>query len=94
MTTPFSPLAKARTTAHATWRRLRWSWAQGQRALRQSHPDFWRQVLQELTLGRHWVDRTVMLGFAVLTGAVVVGFTLLAEGAIQAFRAIESGHPC
>lgn len=90
MTTPLSPLAKARTAAHAAWRRLRWSWAQGQRALRQSHPDFWRQVLQELTSGRHWVDRAVMLGFAVLTGAVVVGFTLLAEGAIQAFRAIES----
>ena len=61
--------------------------------MRQQHPGFGRQVLQELTLGRQWVDRAVLLGFAVLTGGVVVGFTLLAEAAIEAFRAVESWGP-
>jgi H+/Cl- antiporter ClcA len=40
-------------------------------------------------MGRHWADRVVVLGFAVLTGIVVVAFTLLAELSLDAFRAIE-----
>jgi H+/Cl- antiporter ClcA len=88
--TSFSMTAKARTAAHAAWRGVRRAWVRGQRSLRQQHPGFGRQVLQELTLGRQWVDRAVVLGFAVLTGVVVVGFTLLAEAAIQAFRTVES----
>lgn len=40
-----------------------------------------------------WRDRAVVLGFAALTGAVVVGFTLLAESATHAFRAIGVATP-
>jgi H+/Cl- antiporter ClcA len=48
-------------------------------------PDFWRNLRQELVTGRQWVDRAVVLAYAVATGLVVVGFTLLSEAASEAF---------
>jgi H+/Cl- antiporter ClcA len=55
-------------------------------------PDFWRNLRDELALGRQWVDRSIVLGYAVLTGAVVVLFTLLAEGAHHVFMALRGSH--
>ncbi len=82
--------ARARQMLHGAWRTLRWAWAISMRALRQVHPDFWRRLRHELSLGRHWIDRALVLGFAVLTGAVVVGFTLLAEAAFHVYRLLET----
>jgi H+/Cl- antiporter ClcA len=48
-------------------------------------PDFWRNLRQELATGRQWVDRAIVLAYAVATGLVVVGFTLLSEAASEAF---------
>jgi H+/Cl- antiporter ClcA len=48
-------------------------------------PDFWRNLRQELVTGRQWFDRAVVLVYAVATGLVVVGFTLLSEAASEAF---------
>lgn len=48
-------------------------------------PDFWRNLRDELSAGARWIDRAVVLLFAAATGAVVVGFTLLAEAASHAF---------
>mgnify|MGYP005842387507 CR=1 FL=1 len=46
-------------------------------------PDFWRNLRQELAAGRQWVDRAIVLAYAVATGLVVVGFTLLSEAASE-----------
>ena len=62
------------------------------RAMRDVEPDFWRNLREELAAGRHWVDRSVVLGYAALTGLVVVGFTLLAEAASHGFEQMRSGH--
>lgn len=56
-------------------------------------PDFWGNLGRELQFSRLWVDRAVVLGYAVATGLVVVGFTLLAEAASHAFGALQRLHP-
>lgn len=43
--------------------------------------------------GRQWLDRVVVLGFALLTGLVVVGFTYLAEGASHVFERMRGASP-
>lgn len=53
--------------------------------MRDPQPDFWRNLRAELAIGRHWIDRAVVLAYAALTGLVVVGFTLLTEAASAAF---------
>lgn len=71
---------------------LRWShfwWLRGWRAVRRIEPQLLRNLGRELVSGRQWVDRAIVLTFAAATGAIVVAFTLLAEGAIQAFRQLE-----
>jgi len=55
-------------------------------------PDFWRNLRDELAAGRQWVDRAVVLGFAALTGLVVVCFTLLSEAAHNLFMALRGSH--
>jgi H+/Cl- antiporter ClcA len=57
-------------------------------------PDFWQNLRRELASGRQWIDRAVVLAYAVATGLVVVGFTLLSEHAIDAFRSVRDwgGH--
>lgn len=55
-------------------------------------PDFLQNVRDEFANGRAWLDRVVVLGFAVLSGLVVVGFTLLADGAFDLFLAVRSRH--
>lgn len=52
-------------------------------------PDFWRNLRAELAGGRAWMDRAVVLGYAALTGLVVVGFTLLTEAAGRGFEALR-----
>lgn len=56
----------------------------------QFEPDFWRNLGRELQIGRHWLDRSIVLAFAVLTGAVVVLFTLLAEAGFGAFESLRA----
>ena len=67
--------------------------------MRELQHDFWRNVRNELAAGRQWLDRAVVLSYAVLTGLVVVGFTLLADVASNGFstRCISlapSAHGC
>ena len=54
---------------------------------RLSPPDVAAGLRRELVEHRVWIDRAIVLSFAVLTGLVVVGFTLLAEGASHAHEA-------
>ena len=53
-------------------------------------PAFWRNLREELVAGRQWIDRGVVLIFAVLTGLVVVGFTLLSETASHGFEHVRT----
>jgi H+/Cl- antiporter ClcA len=46
----------------------------------------WQRVREEVTGGRQWIDRAVVLAYAVATGLIVVGFTHLAESAGEAFH--------
>ncbi len=52
----------------------------------------WQRVREEVTGGRQWLDRTVVIAYAVATGLIVVGFTHLAEYAGAAFRWL-TGRP-
>ncbi len=55
--------------------------------------DFWRNLRAEFSAGAPWRDRAVVLAFAVLTGLVVVGFTLLAEAASHGFELLRALGP-
>ena len=54
-------------------------------------PDFLNQVRSEVTDPRIWMDRIVVGLFALLAGLAVVLFTLLADEAEQAFKALHAG---
>lgn len=56
-------------------------------------PDFWRNLRDELTASRAWVDRAIVLAYAVATGVLVVLFTFLSESATHAFEALRSAEP-
>lgn len=58
--------------------------------MQEHEPDFWRNLRVELASGRHWMDRAVVLAYAVATGLVVVGFTLLSELAIDTFERLRA----
>lgn len=51
-------------------------------------PGFWRNLRSDLSGGRHWRDHGVVIAYAVLTGIIVVGFTLLTEAAATRFAAL------
>ncbi len=61
----------------------------GWRSVRDVEPEFWFNLRGELLAGRQWIDRGVVLAYAVATGLVVVGFTFLAEAAAHAFGLLE-----
>jgi H+/Cl- antiporter ClcA len=52
------------------------------------HHDPWQRVRDEITGGRQWLDRAVVLAYALATGLIVVGFTHLAEWASDAFHGL------
>jgi chloride channel protein, CIC family len=53
----------------------------------------WRRIRVEITSGRQWIDRGVVIAYAVVTGLVVVAFTLLAEAASDAFLYVTRLRP-
>lgn len=56
-------------------------------------PDFLQNLQDELSDGRAWLDRSIVLGYAVLAGLFVVGFTLLNEQAFAGFQHIRQAAP-
>jgi H+/Cl- antiporter ClcA len=56
------------------------------RAMSDDSRNPWQGVRRELTGAQQWLDRAVVLAYAVATGLIVVGFTYLAESASEAFR--------
>ncbi len=65
----------------------------GWRAVRDVEPDFWRNLFNELSAGRQWVDRGIVLTYAAATGLLVVGFTMLAEASSHAFAQLQRWAP-
>jgi H+/Cl- antiporter ClcA len=56
--------------------------------VRDLRQDFWRNVRDDLGQGQRWRDRAIVLLYAVVTGLVVVGFTLVADAASSAFATL------
>lgn len=54
-------------------------------------PDFLQNLRDEMGGGRQWLDRAVVIAYAVLAGLAVVGFTLLADAAIDLYSRMRSG---
>ena len=56
-------------------------------------PDFLQNLHHELSDGRAWLDRSIVVGYAVLAGLFVVGFTYLSETAFEWFRHLHKAYP-
>ncbi|MDO9436094.1 chloride channel protein [Hydrogenophaga sp.] len=53
-------------------------------------PDFLQNLRDEMGGGRQWLDRAVVMVYAVLAGLAVVAFTLLADGAFALYSGLRS----
>ncbi|UST55512.1 chloride channel protein [Comamonadaceae bacterium OTU4NAUVB1] len=56
-------------------------------------PDFLENLRAELSSWRLWIDRAVVLGYAVAAGLFVVGFTIAAEFAFGLFERLHHAAP-
>jgi H+/Cl- antiporter ClcA len=56
-------------------------------------PDFFQNLHHELSDGRAWLDRSIVLAYAVLAGLFVVAFTYLSEGAFELFQHLYKAYP-
>ncbi|MGJ7519519.1 chloride channel protein [Variovorax sp. LT1P1] len=56
-------------------------------------PDFFQNLRAELSSVRLWVDRAIVLGYAVAAGLFVVGFTMASEWAFSVFQSLHGSHP-
>lgn len=53
-------------------------------------PDFLQNLRAEFGDGRQWLDRVIVLVYAVLAGLAVVAFTLLADAATEAYGGLRA----
>ena len=58
-----------------------------------AEPDVVRTLTAELVAHRHWADRAVVMAYAAVTGAAVIGFTFLAEHASSTFALLRGSQP-
>ena len=56
-------------------------------------PDFFKNLHTELHDGRAWLDRSIVLGYAVMAGLFVVAFTMLSETAFEWFQHLNKAYP-
>ncbi len=56
-------------------------------------PDFFEGLQSELSDGRRWLDRFIVLAYAAVAGLLVVGFTLLSETALDIFQLLYGRYP-
>jgi H+/Cl- antiporter ClcA len=56
-------------------------------------PDFLQNLRRELSNWHLWADRSIVLGYAVVAGLFVVGFTMAAQWAFAAFERLQDGRP-
>lgn len=55
-------------------------------------PDFLQNLRGELSNGRLWLERVVVLAYAVAAGLCVVGFTLLSDWTFGLFQSLYAAH--
>ncbi|MFT4268866.1 MAG: chloride channel protein [Xenophilus sp.] len=55
-------------------------------------PDFLENLRHELSHWRPWLDRAIVLGYAVLAGLAVVGFTVATNWTFALFERLYTGH--
>lgn len=89
MPDPASPTPPLRQRLMKRYRACLAGLQAGWSALYSIEPDLWRNLQREILAGRQWVDRALVLGYAVVTGLVVVGFTLLADVASHGFDSLR-----
>lgn len=75
------------------WRSRVAQWAHSLLPVADHGPDVMANLRAELSTHRQWADRSVVLGYAVLTGLVVVAFTFTAEQASQLFASSRTLSP-
>ncbi len=56
-------------------------------------PNFFKNLQDELSDGRAWLDRSIVLVYAVLAGLFVVTFTLMSETAFEWFQHLHEAAP-
>ncbi|MDH6592407.1 H+/Cl- antiporter ClcA [Variovorax sp. TBS-050B] len=56
-------------------------------------PDFLEHLRAELSSGRVWLDRAIVLGYAILAGLFVVGFTLASDWVFARFHGLYARWP-
>lgn len=56
-------------------------------------PDFYRHLRAELSDGRRWFDRSIVLAYAALAGVLVVTFTLMVDASFEYFKHLISFSP-
>ncbi|MDM0091016.1 MULTISPECIES: chloride channel protein [unclassified Variovorax] len=56
-------------------------------------PDFFLNLRAELSSWRLWLDRAIVLSYAVAAGLFVVGFTMAADGAFRLFERLHHAAP-
>ncbi|WPG40635.1 chloride channel protein [Variovorax sp. EBFNA2] len=56
-------------------------------------PDFLEHLRAELSSGRIWLDRAIVLGYAIAAGLFVVGFTLASDWVFGAFHRFYAAWP-
>jgi len=56
-------------------------------------PDFFKHLRAELSSGRVWIDRAIVLGYAVAAGLFVVGFTLASDWTFRHFQRYYQAWP-
>ncbi|MES2534167.1 MAG: chloride channel protein, partial [Pseudomonadota bacterium] len=56
-------------------------------------PDFFENLRTELSSWRLWLDRAIVLGYAIAAGLFVVGFTMAAEWAFGWFERLHHAQP-
>lgn len=62
-------------------------------SMKQQEPDFFQNLQQEIKDGRAWLDRSIVLGYAVIAGLFVVAFTYLSEAAFDWFKHLHARAP-
>lgn len=61
--------------------------------MKDREPNFFRNLRSEFSVLRPWIDRVVVLGYAVLAGLFVVAFTMLSEHAFEWFKHFHAQFP-
>ena len=61
--------------------------------MKNREPDFFQNLQDEFSDGRAWLDRSIVLGYAVVAGLFVVAFTYLSETAFEWFKHLHEIAP-